>query len=187
MENEDRPTVTASSDNETTIMIRVMDSDTGKVKFEKPMNESHVKLCGTLKNMMEDLPMEDETPSLPLPDSNIKDQRHLDLVDEYCRFVVSGKFPTDQRQGDRIENELTDFEKDFMKRLDQATLFEMTLLANFLDFKYLLDATTYTIAMMIQGRTTEEIRAVFNIKNDFTPEEEEKIRKENQFIEEAAT
>jgi hypothetical protein len=32
---------------------------------------------------------------------------------------------------------------------------------------------------MIKGKTAEEIRKIFNIVNDFTPEEEAQIRKEN--------
>lgn len=36
----------------------------------------------------------------------------------------------------------------------------------------------------IAGKTPEEIRKTFNIKNDFTPEEEEAIRKENEWCEE---
>jgi S-phase kinase-associated protein 1 len=34
---------------------------------------------------------------------------------------------------------------------------------------------------MIKGKTPEEIRMQFNIKNDFTPEEEEQVRCENQW------
>lgn len=31
------------------------------------------------------------------------------------------------------------------------------------------------------GKTPEEIRKTFNIRNDFTPEEEEEVRRENQW------
>ncbi|CAN0922876.1 SKP1-like protein 4 [Linum grandiflorum] len=38
-----------------------------------------------------------------------------------------------------------------------------------------------TVADMIKGKTPEEIRETFNIKNDFTPEEEAEVRRENQW------
>jgi S-phase kinase-associated protein 1 len=37
---------------------------------------------------------------------------------------------------------------------------------------------------MIKGKTAEEIRKTFHIRNDFTPEEEEQVRKENLWCEE---
>jgi len=40
------------------------------------------------------------------------------------------------------------------------------------------------VASLIRGKSVEEIRKMFNIQNDFTPEEEERIRKENQWAEE---
>lgn len=53
--------------------------------------------------------------------------------------------------------------------------------ANYLNIKSLLDLTCQTVADMIKGRTPEEIRKTFNIRNDFTPEEEEEVRRENQW------
>jgi len=37
---------------------------------------------------------------------------------------------------------------------------------------------------MIKGKKVEELRKLFNIPNDFTPEEEEQIKKENAWCEE---
>lgn len=68
--------------------------------------------------------------------------------------------------------------------VDQSTLFNMILAANYLDIKPLLDLTCKCVANMIKGKTPEEIRQTFNIKNDFTPEEEEQIKKENEWCEE---
>jgi len=33
---------------------------------------------------------------------------------------------------------------------------------------------------MLKGKTPEEIRKLFNIENDFTKEEEDQVRKENE-------
>ena len=38
---------------------------------------------------------------------------------------------------------------------------------------------------MIKGKTPEEIRKTFSIQNDFTPEEEDQIRRENEWAEES--
>ncbi|CAO2141552.1 unnamed protein product [Urochloa humidicola] len=76
--------------------------------------------------------------------------------------------------------DLKNWDADFVK-VDQATLFDLILAANYLNIKGLLDLTCQTVADMIKGKTPEEIRKTFNIKNDFTPEEEEEIRRENQW------
>ena len=45
----------------------------------------------------------------------------------------------------------------------------MILAANYMDIKSLLDLCCAKVASLIKGKTTEEIRKTFNIKNDFTP------------------
>uniref|UniRef100_A0A0E0QUG7 SKP1-like protein n=1 Tax=Oryza rufipogon TaxID=4529 RepID=A0A0E0QUG7_ORYRU len=79
-----------------------------------------------------------------------------------------------------VEDELKTFDAEFVK-VDQSTLFDLILAANYLNIKGLLDLTCQTVADMIKGKTPEEIRKTFNIKNDFTPEEEEEVRRENQW------
>lgn len=69
--------------------------------------------------------------------------------------------------------------------MDQESLFELILAANYMDIKPLLDLTCAKVASMIKGKTPEEIRKRFNIQNDFTPEEEEAVRAENKWAEES--
>ncbi|VDP17634.1 unnamed protein product [Heligmosomoides polygyrus] len=66
---------------------------------------------------------------------------------------------------------------------DQATVFELILAANYLGIKSLLDAACKYVAKLLAGKTPEQIRQMFNIKNDLTPEEQQKIRKENAWLE----
>lgn len=80
----------------------------------------------------------------------------------------------------KSEEEIKAWDTEFTK-VDQGTLFELILAANYLNIKSLLDLTCITVANMIKGKSPEEIRKTFNIENDFTPEEEEEVKRENQW------
>mmetsp|Transcript_10369 Transcript_10369/g.19874 ORF Transcript_10369/g.19874 Transcript_10369/m.19874 type:complete len:188 (-) Transcript_10369:376-939(-) len=67
----------------------------------------------------------------------------------------------------------------------QDVLFELILAANYMDIKPLLDLTCAKVASMIKGKTPEQIRKLFHIQNDFSPQEEEAVRAENKWAEEA--
>ena len=125
-------------------------------------------LSETIKSIIEDT--ENDAP-VPLPNVNSK---ILTKVIEYCKYHVKAK------KENESEANVKAFNNDFVK-VDQATLFEIILAANYLNMKGLLDLTCMTVANMMKGKTPEEIRKTFNIKNDFTPEEEEEVRKENQW------
>ncbi|CAI0520694.1 unnamed protein product, partial [Linum tenue] len=97
----------------------------------------------------------------------------------------------DSGQGDRVlqahdvapQSDVAELKKwgtNFAK-VGQDTPYDLLLAANYLNVKDLLDLIYQTVADLIKVKTTEEIRNYFNIKNDFTLEEEEKIRRENQW------
>ncbi|XP_047070799.1 SKP1-like protein 1 [Lolium rigidum] len=80
---------------------------------------------------------------------------------------------------------LKDWDKDFIS-LDNSTLFEVILvkrILNLLDLSStpqdLLDLGTTMVADMMRGKKPEEIREIFEIENDYTPEQEAELRKEN--------
>ncbi|BFG21261.1 hypothetical protein CerSpe_075350 [Prunus speciosa] len=149
----------------------------------------------TIKHMVEDDCADGKIP-LPNVTSNI-----LAKVIEYCRKhneeaadgenkedilkkATDGENKEDiltkATDGDNKEDILKSWDAEFMK-VDQDTLYDLIMAANYLNIKGLLDLILQTVADMIKGKTPEEIRETFNIKNDFTPEEEEAIRKENQW------
>ncbi|XP_050229320.1 SKP1-like protein 1A [Mercurialis annua] len=127
----------------------------------------------TIKHMIED---DCAGSGIPLPNVNSK---ILAKVIEYCKKHVE----TPKSEGSNntsADDDVKAWDADFVK-VDQATLFDLILAANYLNIKGLLDLTCQTVADMIKGKTPEEIRKTFNIKNDFTPEEEEEVRRENQW------
>ncbi|KAM1105669.1 hypothetical protein ACFX13_002671 [Malus domestica] len=69
----------------------------------------------------------------------------------------------------------------FRDRVADLRVFYDGLAAAYLNIKSLLDLTCQAVADMIKGKTPEEIRKTFNIKDEFTPEEEEEVRRENQW------
>ncbi|KAL8110418.1 hypothetical protein AgCh_026222 [Apium graveolens] len=137
-------------------MLRSSDNET----FE--LEEAVAVESQTIKHMIED---DCADTAIPVPNvtGNI-----LAKVIEYCKKHVESP----------NENELKSFDQEFVK-VDQQVLFDLILAANYLNIKSLLDLTCQTVADMIKGKTPEEIRKTFNIKNDFTPEEEEAVRREN--------
>ncbi|KAI0149767.1 E3 ubiquitin ligase SCF complex, Skp subunit [Hypoxylon sp. NC0597] len=68
--------------------------------------------------------------------------------------------------------------KGFFAELSRDETFAVITAANFLDIPLLLEYSAKHIANNIKGMSTEQMREFFNIENDFSPEEEERIRRE---------
>ena len=49
-----------------------------------------------------------------------------------------------------------------------------------MDIQPLLFLMCAKVASLMRGKTPEEIRRTFNIRSDYTPEEEEQVRKEHK-------
>jgi S-phase kinase-associated protein 1 len=121
--------------------------------------------------------------TLPMLAPNITCKILRKVVD-YCRYHTENPTAISQDQQDeKRTDDICVWDLDFCK-VDQPCLFELILAANFLGIPGLLDLCCKTVANMIKGKGPEEIRQTFNIKNDFTPEEEEQVRKENEWCEE---
>ncbi|KAL4186256.1 hypothetical protein AMTRI_Chr09g32920 [Amborella trichopoda] len=156
----------------------------------------------TIKHMIED---DCAGNGIPLPNVSSK---ILAKVIEYCKYHVDAQKVTEDKTQ---EEEIKSWDAEFVRvdqatlfdlilasfsgikvglmislfiKTSIFTVFCVWCLreaANYLNIKNLLDLTCQTVADMIKGKTPEEIRKTFNIKNDFTPEEEEEVRRENQW------
>jgi S-phase kinase-associated protein 1 len=136
-----------------------------------------------IKNMLEDIGDDTISKENPIPIPNVNDAV-LRKVMEWCDHH-RGDPPTSQDDDDAARKKTTDIEEWDQKfmQVDQEMLFEIILASNYLDIKPLLDVGCKTVANMIKGKSPEDIRKTFNITNDFTPEEEEQIRRENEWAE----
>lgn len=140
------------------------------------------KKSETIKTMLEDLGLDDDDDEpIPLPNVNAAILRKV--IEWANHHKDDPPPPEDEENREKRTDDIEPYDQEFLK-VDQGTLFELILAANYLDIKGLLDVTCKTVANMIKGKTPEEIRKTFNIKYEFTAEEEEKVRKENEWYEE---
>lgn len=137
-----------------TVKVQTTDDQTVEVDM------SHMVLCQTLKSMCQMMEGECEE-ALPLNVSS----RALRMVEKFCkyhkenpkeasRFIAGGKVDSFKK-----------FDKEFTDELkaDVALLFETLSAADYLDERPLLDVLCHAIAVLIKGKTEEQIRAMFNI------------------------
>ncbi|CBQ69042.1 probable negative regulator sulfur controller-3 [Sporisorium reilianum SRZ2] len=156
-------------------MVSLTTSDSEQFTVDRDVAERSV----LIKQMLEDIGDTDQPIPLPNVSSNV-----LKKVLEYCSHHRSDPpAPADDAEESRRRTtDISDWDAKFIQ-VDQEMLFEIILAANYLDIKPLLDVGCKTVANMIKGKTPEEIRKLFNIQNDFSPEEEAQIRKENEWAE----
>ena len=118
---------------------------------------------------------------MPLPNVH---GRTLSLVIDFCRRLVSHdaevEDAAEEQQKVQLNENLEAWKRQFID-IDQAVLYELIMAANYLNVAELLDLCCKEVARIIVGKTPDAIRAHFHIKNDFTPQEEEEIRRENQW------
>merc|ERR1711970_302702 len=161
--------------NQTHNMAEVTLTSKDECEFKVPAQVAI--MSETVKSMMG---VEDDEEIVDAPEAAIPlpavEGEILKLVLKYCNYHFENK--------ETKEDEKNNWDQEFVK-VDDDTLFSLILAANYLDIKSLLDLTCKTVADYIkQCKTPQEIRRRFNIKNDFTPEEEEEVRKENAWCEE---
>jgi S-phase kinase-associated protein 1 len=152
-----------------------------------PIDVVIAKKSNTIKTMLESLGIEEGSQEEAVPLPNVTTDI-LKKVIEWC--TVHKDDPEPDEDSDEYwetrTNEITGWDVDFFK-MDQATLFELILAANYLDVKGLLDVACKAVSnLIIAAKTPEGIRKAFNVKNDFTPMEEWQARAENKWHDEEA-
>lgn len=135
-----------------------------------------------LKNMIEDTGKDGEI-VIPNMHAHI-----LRKVIEYCEHYRNSN-PRDIKKPlvskNLMENGVEEWDAAFIDIEKVDELIDLIVAANFLDIEGLLNLGCAKIATLVKGKNVEEIRELFGIENDFTPEEEARIREENKWAESA--
>ncbi|KAG8808605.1 hypothetical protein FRC17_003870, partial [Serendipita sp. 399] len=105
-------------------------------------------------------------------------------IEEWCKHHLDGppqtpKVVTSVKDGSSFD--IDPWNQEFMTSLSQEELFEMMIAAQAWEIQPLLDLAAKTIATMLKGKSAQQIRDLFDIENDFTPEEEAAIKKEHEW------
>ena len=135
----------------------------------------------TIDDMLRDLEDQGFSDDEPIPIANVT-SNILKKIIEWCRHHKDENPLTEESESDVKTDDIPTWDVEFLK-VDQGTLFELIMAANYLNIKRLLDMCCKSVANMIKGKSAAEIRKTFNIKNDFTEEEEAQVRKENVWAE----
>lgn len=150
-------------------MIRLVSAD--EKDFIVPL--SVAKQFGVLKNMLE---ISTETEHFDCP--NVK-AKELAVLLEYASMHASMLSADDLKAfDDKFVNKLvlSDKETQF------EALFPIIMATNFLGNEQLLNLMCRKFADLLKNKSTEEMRKIFDVDNDFTPEEEVEIDKEMHAI-----
>ncbi|KAF6172318.1 hypothetical protein GIB67_024940 [Kingdonia uniflora] len=148
------------------------------------VNEAIALQSETIRHMIED-----DCANKPIPLPNVSTDILLKVL-EYCNhhiFESSDKpiLAEEDKKGkanklvDR-ERELKLWDAEFVK-VDQVTLFELILAANYLDIKDLYELTCQTVADIVMGMPPEDIQNYFQVTNDFTDEEMAEINRNKEW------
>lgn len=154
--------------------IALISSD-NSARFE--VREAAALLSQTVRRMIDEAGGNDATgDGIPLP--NV-DARTLAKVLEYCnKHAPASSSASSSAAEAGVGEYLERFDREFV-RVDKDTLFSLINAADYLKIEGLLKLTCETVADMIKGNSPEQIRETFGIQNEFTPEQEEEIRREN--------
>ncbi|KAK3022070.1 hypothetical protein RJ639_047338 [Escallonia herrerae] len=132
------------------------------------VEESVILQSLTIKNMVDD---DCAKGKIPLP--NV-DGKCLAKVIEYCKAHADQGAEEEDTKEFNMETSRLGHNDRF------GPVFDLLLASNYLNIRGLLDKCSQRVADMTEEKQPQEIRKIFDIKKDFTPDEEEEVRKGNE-------
>ena len=147
-----------------TPLITLVSSDNQKIDID---SESAQK-SNLLKGLISDFNVRQEPVQLPDIKYDI-----LKKVVEYLTYYKN-KIPKDipkPMPSANLSEVTDDWDVKFINSIQLDSVFDLINAANYMDIPSLLDLSCAKIASLMKGKTSQEIRTMFNIECDLTDEE----------------
>ena len=141
-----------------------------------------------LKNLLEDVGENDNAIPLPNVSADVLKQvlvycEHYKNIAPTAPLLNETPYEDGKVKEAKNSNDINEWDLKYMKQFegDRELLFQLILAANYLDIKGLLDLGCKTVANQVKGKSTEEMREIFGLTNDFTPDEWARLEKETEW------
>ena len=125
---------------------------------------------------------EDVEPT-PIPKVN---EKILKKIVEFCEHYVTEPYDFENIElpiGDSTFDNMPEWYTNYVNNLDlEKEIFDVLTGADYLIIMSLRELCSIKIASEIIGKAPEEIRRIFKVENDFSPEEMEAFSKEHAYI-----
>lgn len=136
-----------------------------KQKFE--LNAKAGEKSGLLKNLIADY---EENKDIPLPDIKAEILKKIVEYLNHYKDIEPKEIPK-PLPTPNLGEFVDEWDITFINGIELEKVFDLINAANYMDIKPLLDLSCAKIASLMKGKTAEEIRAMFNIECDLSPEE----------------
>lgn len=146
---------------------------------ELQVSSDFVQFSTTIENLVNDI-SQSNSEAIPVGVSS-EILKHIQALMPFYEKKTKDKPKEEKSVEEKVEEKESEERMKYLGTLTQENLFSLIIACNYLDIKCILTTCCRFVANMIHGKNPEEIRKLFNIKNDFTPEEEEQIKKENEW------
>ena len=147
---------------------------------EIELTKKAAELSEVLKTAINDYPNE---ASFPLEDI---DEKNGEKIKEFLTHF-NGVAPAEIEKpltSNEMKNLTDEWSANFVDKMSMEELVNLTVAANYMGINSLLDLCCAKVASLCKDKNEEEIFKTFNITEQFTEEEKNKIKEENKWIDE---
>lgn len=146
--------------------------------YTKEISFEAAQLCGLMMDMLGsetegELPMDTVSPAI------------MDRVLAFLHYHAANPFATIETpiKTNKIAEIVGEWDAEFMDlEKDQETMVDLILAANYLNCQSLLNLGILKLACMIKDKEPDQVKEMFNIEKDITPEEEKQVREANMWV-----